>query len=474
MLRQLALAVPLFALACARNGAAGDADGDDGGSGETADTQGSSDSASASNPDDSGSLDSGPTEGGSDDGSDSAGDTTGEPVCEATQFGDTPQAWSLPELGFPIAEQQPMVLLADNWGCTNEQTFRYSTLDLTGDGVLDLVVTDACDSGDVGATSWLVYAGGSDGFADEPSLWSLPDHGFPVAEPQPFVVLADNWGCSNEQTFRYSTFDLTGDGILDLVVTDACDSGDVGATSWLVYAGGSDGFADEPSLWSLPDHGFPVVEPQPFVVLADNWGCSNEQTFRYSTLDLTGDGVLDLVVTDACDSGDVGATSWLVYAGGSDGFADEPALWSLPDHGFPVVEPQPFVVLADNWGCRNEQTFRYSTLDLTGDGVLDLVVTDACDSGDVGATSWLVYAGGSGGFADEPALWSLPDHGFPVAEPQPFVVLADNWGCTNEQTFRYSILDLNGEHHPDLVVTDACDAADVGATLWISYPGECA
>ena len=99
--------------------------------------------------------------------------------------------------------------------------------------------------------------------------------------------------------------------------------------------------------------------------------------------------------------------------------------------------------------------------------------TDACDGTGAGAAAWLVYRGGDGGFADEPEAWTLPALDLPIDAEEPLEQLADNWGCVNGATFRYTTVDLDGEGHLDLVVTDACDAEGTGATAWLYFPGTC-
>ena len=67
----------------------------------------------------------------------------------------------------------------------------------------------------------------------------------------------------------------------------------------------------------------------------------------------------------------------------------------------------------------------------------------------------------------------MPDLGLPLGGPQNLVQLADYWGCTNDQTLRYTTVDLDGEGHLDLVVTDACDADGAGTSAWLLFPGTC-
>ena len=173
-LRPLLAGSPMILLLA---GCAGDAAGDgDGGSGEATGTAGSGDTGNDPSSDDQPSgepADSGDVSGNdpsstdSDSDSDTDTDPTGEPVCEGTEFAGDASAWTLPDLGLPLGGPQLLTQLSDYWGCTNDQTLRYSSLDITGDGVLDLVVTDACDAAGAGTSAWLVHRGGNDGFGDE-------------------------------------------------------------------------------------------------------------------------------------------------------------------------------------------------------------------------------------------------------------------------------------------------------------------
>ena len=179
------------------------------------------------------------------------------------------------------------------------------------------MVTSACDAGDVGSDFWLVYPGGDGGFADDASLWSLPT---PIAtlDGEPFRQLGGAEVCAADGTvdFYYASTDLTADGITDLVITSACDDGDVGSGFWLVYPGGAEGFADDGALWGLPTP-TATLDGEPFRQLGGANVCAADGTveFYYGSMDLTADGIVDLVVTSACDAGDVGSEFWLVYPG---------------------------------------------------------------------------------------------------------------------------------------------------------------
>jgi hypothetical protein len=169
----------------------------------------------------------------------------------------------------------------------------------------------------------------------------------------------------------------------------------------------------------------------------------------YGLLDVAGDGLPDLVVfSDACDA-TVGQTHWDVYLRGSMGLAAAPSPYAVPAPRCQASFSAP----------AGGAPVGYALLDATGDGLPDLVVfSDACDA-TVGQTHWDVYAGGASGFAAAPSAFTVP---------------APRCGTDFDQLYAsgslaYTLLDVTGDGHGDLVVTaDACDAT-VGQTHWDVY-----
>jgi hypothetical protein len=98
-------------------------------------------------------------------------------------------------------------------------------------------------------------------------------------------------------------------------------------------------------------------------------------------------------------------------------------------------------------------------MDLTGDGHADIVVTaDHCDT-TVGQSHWDVYPGSPSAFAAAPSPFAVPAPRCQVN----FDALAAASSIT------YSMLDLTGDGHPDLVVTaDDCDST-LGQSHWDVY-----
>jgi len=415
------------------------------------------------------------------------GDPTGDPSGDPTDGGDTETGgeppglvcdgfeaaalqWTLPDLG--ASEEVLDDLFHDSSvGCGDlDESLTFSRLDLTGDGKLDLVVTDLCDAAGVGTTEWRVYPATNTGYAAKAMSWSLPDLGT-SEEVLDDLFHDSSVGCGAlDESLTFSLLDLTGDGAADLVITDLCDAGGVGTTEWRVYPATGTGFAAKPSAWSLPDLGT-SDEVLDDLFHDSTVGCGGlDESLVFSLLDLTNDGAADLVVTDLCDTAGVGTTQWRVYAATGTGFAAKPSAWSLPDLGT-SGEVLDHMTHNSSEGCAGlEQTVSFSRLDLTRDGRPDLVVTNLCDAAGVGTTEWRVYAATDTGFAAKPTSWSLPDLGT-SDEVLDDMAHDSSEGCAGlDESLTFTQLDLTGDGEPDLVVTDLCDAAGVGTTEWRVYP----
>ncbi|MCK6520185.1 hypothetical protein L6R49_01985 [Myxococcota bacterium] len=172
---------------------------------------------------------------------DSDADADVELSCEG--FSATATEWTLPTLAGDFsgwgAFYATYVSGYNRWVGSETKYLYASTMDLTGDGLPDLVVTlDQVDA-QVGNKYWLVYKGGASGFSTTATKWTLPTVAGDFSGWGAFYATSvsgyNRWVGSETKYLYASTMDLTGDGGPDLTLTlDQVDE-DVGNNHWLVY-----------------------------------------------------------------------------------------------------------------------------------------------------------------------------------------------------------------------------------------------
>jgi hypothetical protein len=371
----------------------------------------------------------------------------GLPPATCSEFASAPAAWGLPydvDTTDTIAEGMP-------------GHDAHATVDIDGDGVLDLVVTmDPANTGSAfgGAASphWEVYLGLGSGFATTANDWALPAN---------LIALAHTPGSSTDAD-AHVTVDIDGDGVLDLVVTmDPTNAGnafrgDGSAPYWEAYLGTGSGFASTATDWSLPGN----------FSLASHVPASATDTDAHTTVDIDGDGLLDLVQTmDPMSVGNAfgGTTAphWQVYLGTGSGFADAPTNWNLPAN------------LTDLTHMPAQSTGgdAHATVDIDGDGRPDLVISaDPTNPGNAfgGSSSphWQVYRGTASGFGATPIAWSLPAN----------LSVLSHTPADATDTDAHTTVDMDGDAILDLVVTmDPANPGNAfgagGAPYWQVYTG---
>ncbi len=409
-------------------------------------------------------------------------DTSGCFACSPLGFDDEPIAWTLPDYGPGISDEGWFVEGFDRYS----DGLNWSLRDLDGDGAPDLAVHDRDQyvmegptTNGLGRTAWRLHANTGDGFDADGAAWSLPDYG-------PSGI--DDMGWFREGSDRYSDglnwslVPLTG-ATADLVVhdrdqfvTDGPTTGGLGRTAWRVHANAGDGFDADGTVWSLPDYGASGI---------DGIGWFREGFDRYSDglnwslVDLDGDGAADLVVqdrdqyvTDGPTTDGLGRTAWRVHLGGDDRFSSDGIVWALPDYGPGFGDGQWFEEGFD----RYSDGLNWSLVDLTGDGLPDLVVqgrdqyvTDGPTTGGLGRTAWRVHANTGDGFDADGVVWSLPDYGPGFGDGQWFEEGFDRYS----DGLNWSLRDLTGDGAPDLLVhdrdqyvTDGPTTDGLGRTAW--------
>ena len=370
-------------------------------------------------------------------------------TCLNPGFADSPASWGLPG-GYGA---DSFTQTAYSGYCSSGYNHpSYTTMDLSGDGLPEMLVSYTCGEGTLGDTTWAVHENGGSRFADSPTSWSLP----PGYGSDSFSATAYSGYCSSGYSYpSYTTMDLTGDARPDLVVSYHCGEGTLGDTTWAVHENKGSRFADAATSWPLP----PDFGADDFTAIAYNGYCSSGYELpSYSTMDLTGDGRPDMVVTYHCGKDSLGEDAWAVYENTGSGFAQKATSWTLPTDypNAPFTQP--------NYGGYCSSGYElpsYTTMDLTGDGRPDLVVTYNCGEGSLGQT-WAVHKNTGSGFAAA-TDWTLPT-GYGA---ETFTATAHSGYCSSGYELpAYTTMDITGDGRPDLVVTYRCGEGSLGDTTW--------
>jgi hypothetical protein len=417
-------------------------------------------------------------------------------------FALTPHAWPVPagglqDHGFVTTEGAPQAAGDDSW----------SLLDVDDDGRADLVITGrAVAKGDewihraIGYPAtplWEIYKNLGDGFAPTPTAWHLPpggspERGFAGSSAVPAAVGDLAW----------VTRDLNDDGALDLIVTGAGvlapDQsvqprviGSLQNPYWEVYFGdlAAKTFAEAPKPWMVPiggskSRGIATPDGAPTQVGDNNW----------SMLDFDADGRDDIVITATATEitedgwrGEVpgfeGGPHWQVFKNQGNGFRRQADIWRLPAGG---RVGEGFVELRG--AAKAVGDLSWDTLDLDGDGHLDLVLTSAWTAEQppkcagqvfghsVGDPYWQIFSADQAGFATTWWRFTVPASGHPdcglwATQGAPAALEEQGWHTR----------DLDADGLPDLVITsaavDAPWASEVfglsdGAPFWWHHRGQ--
>jgi hypothetical protein len=203
----------------------------------------------------------------------------------------------------------------------------------------------------------------------------------------------------------------------------------------------------------------------------------------WTTFDLTGDGIPDLVSTglrqDAAGStrsvvhGYPNEPHWLVHAGGSGGFSSTASRWPVPTGGHIYGGFHATADVASSVGSNG-----WALLDVDGDGRADLVVTSLAQdqSGTTRAVAlgypdqshWLVFRNTGSAFADTGSRFLLPTGGHPYAG---FNALAGGQGIDGAGV--WSVMDMNGDKRPDLVLSGLVkDQGGTRVSTVLDYPND--
>jgi hypothetical protein len=361
-----------------------------------------------------------------------AGGAAGGSARVATRFAATVVRWSVPTVAGINGSINALASAGPN------QSLVWTTLDVSGDGVADLVLPESPLTGNVWSTNsgpfWNVHLGGRGGFAATPTTWPVPTN---AAIPNGYNAT------SASQTIpplQWLTTDVNADGAPDLVHTANPNSGGpyvslVGMANdgWLVRLGTTAGFATTATPFTVPRLNGLMGGVDRF--------SSDATGRRWTVTTLTADRVPDLVVT-ADPATDLvwmqaGQAQWLVCAGGSAGFSGAAAC---------VRVQVPASGTAS--GFRSAFAAGWALTDLTGDGRADLVQTQSPGLGTpfqnltLNRSYWRVWPNTSSGnnvsLSGTSVEWYVPNAAFNALS-----------GATVNTSWQ--VFDLTGDDVPELV-----------------------
>jgi hypothetical protein len=172
----------------------------------------------------------------------------------------------------------------------------------------------------------------------------------------------------------------------------------------------------------------------------------------------------------AVDGGDTDAAPGTCHV---DGFPATAASFALPAivGALGSSGGSPFTSLAGSDNCSSGGTAGWTVIDMNGDERPDFVLTQACADAAIGASRWDVYFSTGTRFSANPTSFALPTISGALGSSggPPLALLDGSDACSAGTTARWSVIDMNGDERPDLVLTQACNDSAVGASDWYVY-----
>ncbi len=332
---------------------------------------------------------------------------------------------------------------------------RWDTFDINGDGIVDWVEPKASDA------NARVYFGTGYGFEASPSPWP-----WPAAPPDdPTSDLRFIRTNQDDGDITADLFDISGDGLPDLVVTNKMGLVEEGGwwyqrmpcggsqpdpqdlsqdlyVYWCVYLNTGDGFELDPILWPAP--------PTAGVIRNIDGGSDLWQ----DVVDLNGDGRPDFVKSNSWTPAQ---PYWQVYMNTGSGFdildpsdnqsALGPVLWRAPSDRLSQVDKS-----------RGKSHTRWGLSDINGDGLIDFVraSTTSVAIGENLTAAWDVYLNTGSGFATAEDGVS-PSNQWKVEGAPPgatwlhtFYTRSKMLGADTNKTFD-DFIDVTGDGLPDII-----------------------
>ncbi|MBK7946063.1 MAG: hypothetical protein IPJ85_12520 [Flavobacteriales bacterium] len=311
------------------------------------------------------------------------------------------------------------------------------------------------------SANWPVPQGGAVYDGLDMGFWRPTDFGYDPG--------SDGW----------TTFDINGDGLPDLVCTSTRNANYImtefspaSDSYWKVYTNTGGAFSTTPLIWPLPSGG--AVDSG---VNRGFWTLSavgnNQGSDNWSTFDINGDGLPDLVCTGwrngngyVTEFSPASNSYWKVYLNTGSGFSTTPVNWALPDGGEVQngVNRGFWAMEAIGSNGTNSGSDVWFTKDMDGDQLPDLVcsgfrdaINGPTESSPASNSYWKLYHNNGSGFDAVPLTWPVPEGG-DLAYGQGF-----NWFAgfgLGEGADGWTTFDMNGDARPDLVCTCTRNASN--------------
>lgn len=433
----------------------------------------------------------------------------------AQGFNTTPLNWSLPEGGCLKWVYNYSYLAPDFTGPTtqfDDGSVYWVSRDMNGDGKLDLVVIAqrvneyyvAFGAGN--SPYWKVYLNTETGYSADSIKWPLPPGGVTdqgISTSYSYVTYSDKVNNNDNGSDEWAMMDINGDAKPDLVIYATKQSGayvvpGFGSTPyWKVFLNTGTGFSSTPTQWTLPAGGIHYLSNNlsynDITHTSEPVNNKDEGSEKWVTMDMNGDSKPDLVAYQAMQSGTfkvpgLGTSPhWNVYLNTGTGFSTTATAWTLPAGGViksAVNNSYLYISNTDNQNNNDAGSCEWNTLDINGDGKMDLVVyrektTEYQVPGQGTAPYWKAYLGTSSGFSATATNWMMPPGGFTqnlVNYSYWNINYTDSSFVSDPGSDLWKTVDVNGDSKPDLVVyaerkyaTFHAPGAGTKDTYWKAY-----